>query len=272
MKRERAAAEADGRGDRDDAAPGPAATKRRRLVSGADVGLPRYATLVEEVDDVEEVHTVLVRFPCFDYFRNVHLCEGRSVAPPKAATAVVGRKSPTSAAAGRWDSVAGSSSGGTVLATSQPPKPAPESAFVPGAVSFVADTLETDTPVLLVNAGTPRKMRFTGQWCEVAGNGVAASNRAILHVAPKPGTDAGGGTDSSTGVDALRPATEDGGVGASPSQGSAGTSQPIPSLFPHAVSGVTADEKRHQQAELRKGWVYDRIDVPSAVLVMHRAS
>lgn len=49
-----------------------------RIVKGAEVGLPNIAEVVLEEDVVEVKGTealVLVRFPCFDFFENVSLCE-----------------------------------------------------------------------------------------------------------------------------------------------------------------------------------------------------
>lgn len=43
------------------------------------------------------------------------------------------------------------------------------------------------------------------------------------------------------------------------------------SLLTHVEGGVTADDARVRKARrLEREWRYDRIDVPSAVLVLHR--
>ncbi|KAG5501450.1 hypothetical protein JKF63_03279 [Porcisia hertigi] len=247
------------------------AHERRRLVKGADVGLPFHASVIEEVCVVEEVHTVLVRFPCFDFFRHVRLCEGT--------------RDPLSSVYGDVKSsatLANDLSDTVVDDRAHPPTSsccAADAVFVPEAAFFIPGTLETDTPQLLLNSGTPHEMRFEGQWAEVAGEGACITNRAIVHVSanarevaaspgarhlqPLPTASAAAKPSELAGL-----TTE--ALPASSSPATAASAIPVASLLTHTFAGVTADEERRLRAEQQKGWTYDRIDVPSAVLVMHR--
>ncbi|CAM45384.1 conserved hypothetical protein [Leishmania braziliensis MHOM/BR/75/M2904] len=247
--------------------------KRRRLVKGSEVGLPLHASVIEETCEVEEVHTVLVRFPCFDFFRHVRVCERtRDPRPVKSSDAVKGSAIP----ARELPDVVISDGGAPPITSSHG---VAEAAFTPEAALFIPGTLETDTPQLLLNAGTPCEMRFEGQWTEVIGEGASITNRAIVHVSSKTtGTavpPAALPLSSSAVVSDAAKSPEPAclnveSLPASSSQATTTPAQPIASLLTHTLAGVTADEERRQRAEQRKGWTYDRIDVPSAVLVMHR--
>ncbi|KAK7198094.1 hypothetical protein NESM_000765600 [Novymonas esmeraldas] len=244
----------------------PAATttathRKQRLVSGGSVGLPRHPVVLVEEVMVEELHTVLVRIPCFDFFRHVRLCERTGAPQPvEVEEAVGGVSPPTLPGSGGQHSRAGS-------------------AFAPDAAVFERGTLETDTPRLVLNGGTPNEMHFEGRWCEVAGDGVPIANRAILHlcldttVAPATSSEVRPSSATRLGGDALStqepPEANTTSTAAPPSSTTLST-PPIASLLTHTAVGVTADEERHRRAEQQKGWTYDRIDVPSAVLVMHR--
>ncbi|KAG5499248.1 hypothetical protein JIQ42_04061 [Leishmania sp. Namibia] len=246
--------------------------KRRRLVKGAEVGLPLHASVIEETCAVEEVHTVLVRFPCFDFFRHVRVCE--RARDPRPATCDSSVKASASPATELPD---------TISCDGAPPltllHDAANTTFAPEAALFVPGTLETDTPLLLLNAGTPQEMLFEGHWSEVAGEGVSITNRAVVHVSPKTAgaavPSAALPSSSSSIVRSVAKSPELAcrtaeSLPASSSQATATSALPIASLLTHTLAGVTADEDRRQRAEQLKGWAYDRIDVPSGVLVMHR--
>ncbi|KAG5475333.1 hypothetical protein LSCM1_03446 [Leishmania martiniquensis] len=244
--------------------------KRRRLAKGAEVGLPLHASVIEETWEAEEAHAVLVRFPCFDFFSHVCVCE-RDRRPAAFDSAIENSPSPTS---GLPD---------IILCDDAPPLSSSHdtasAVFAPEAALFMPGTLETDTPRLLLNAGTPQEMLFEGHWSEVAGEGVAITNRAVVHVSPKT---AGAASPSTAPPPNSSPIVRDvatlpntacrtaESVPASLSQATAAQMPAIPSLLTHTQAGVTADENRRQREEQRKGWTYDRIDVPSGVLVMHR--
>lgn len=187
---------------------------RRRTVLGKDCGFPTHPTLVEEVEEVIEMETILLRFPCFDFFRNVHMCE-------------------TTEGSAR---------------------------FAPEALAFVSHTLATSTPVVVLNGGSSNEMVFEGQWCDVVGDGLATTNRAVVHLCAE--ADAAPSSPMQETFAAAAPS--------SLPDSSSATSPPVASLLPHATTGVTADEERRARTEQLKGWVYDRIDVPCAVLVMQR--
>lgn len=248
------------------------AHKPRRLVKGADVGLPLHASVIEETCEVEETHTVLVRFPCFDFFRHVRVCE--RARDPQPATSDDAAKASASLATALSD---------TAFRSGAPPVTSThdtaEAAFAPEAAVFIPGTLETDTPRLLLNGGTPHEMLFEGQWTEVAGEGVSVTNRAVVHVSAKtagipvppaapPLNSSSIVSDAAASPELARTTVES--FPASSSQATATSAPPIASLLTHTLAGVTADEERRQRAEQQKGWTYDRVDVPSAVLVMHR--
>ncbi|GET89747.1 hypothetical protein, conserved [Leishmania tarentolae] len=248
------------------------AHQRRRLVKGADVGLPLHASVVEETCELEETHTVLVRMPCYDFFRHVRLCE--CPRDPKRAP---------SDDASKTSAILASALPHTVYDSETPPvastQDADSAAFAPAAAVFIHGTLETDAPRLVLNSGTPREMLFEGRWTEVAGEGVSVTNRAVVHISAKaegvavsstasPLNSSSTTNDASKSAELLCPTTKS--FPALSSQATVTSALPIASLLTHTFAGVTADEERRQRAEQQKGWSYDRVDVPSAVLVMHR--
>ncbi|KPA80917.1 hypothetical protein ABB37_04317 [Leptomonas pyrrhocoris] len=212
----------------------PPGCKRRR-VNGNEHGLPDHASVVEEIEEVHEYQTILLRFPCFDFFRNVHLCEMAG------------------------DDLGKPASSSTALAAPET-RTRGEAKFAPEALQFLTHTLDTDTPIAVLNRGAASEMVFEGQWCEVSGDGTAVTNRAVVHLA----SEAAGPLTQTSEVPSA--------VAASSSSASSAreTSSAVASLLPHAVAGVTADEERRARTEQLQGWVYDRVDVPSAVLVMQR--
>ncbi|CAG9576701.1 conserved hypothetical protein [Leishmania major strain Friedlin] len=246
--------------------------KPRRLLKGADVGLPLHESVIEETCEVEETHAVLVRFPCFDFFRHVRVCERTRDLQP--ATSDDAAKASASLASALSD---------TTFRSGAPPVTSTHDtadvAFAPEAAVFIPGTLETDAPRLLLNGGTPHEMLFEGQWTEVTGEGVSVTNRAVVHLSAKtagiavspaalPLNTSPIMSDAAKSPELARAAAES--FPASASQATATPALPIASLLTHTLAGVTADEERRQRAEQQKGWTYDRIDVPSAVLVMHR--
>ncbi|KPI87696.1 hypothetical protein ABL78_3234 [Leptomonas seymouri] len=210
---------------------------QRRIVSGREHGFPNHTSVIEEIEDVYEYQTILLRFPCFDFFRNVHLCEVAS------------------------DNLDESSSTHAAPASSSS-RARREMSFAPEALQFLPNTLETDAPIAVLNRGTASEMIFEGQWCEAVGDGTAVSNRAVVHLTSETAEPSAQTSDmpSSAAVS----------VSASSASPVLETPSPVASLLPHAVAGVTADEERYARTEQLRGWVYDRVDVPSAVLVMQR--
>ncbi|CCW60979.1 unnamed protein product [Phytomonas sp. EM1] len=101
--------------------------------------------LLETIETIEEEEYILLRFPCFDFFRNVHLCEQR----------VGGEPSPS----------------GVV--------------FNAEGVSFSAEfppSRSVESPLVFLNAGTPTAMGFRGSWEELAEREGGQTNRVILHL------------------------------------------------------------------------------------------
>lgn len=186
--------------------------------------------VVEEVVEEEEETYVLVRFPCFDYFTNVHLCEegsdSQGTAPPD------------------WNGHF-----------------RPEDTF-----HFLPGTMSTAHPHLVVNPGHGDcEMAFRGIWDdkETLADSSTLTNRAVLKLGLAPqrhragkaraaadalGTGAAQQSSlgvSSASVQSLMPHAEDG-------------------LTADEVRARTLAEDR------AISWQYDGIIVPSAVLVMHR--
>lgn len=222
---------------------GPSPSLRRRTVRGHDHGFPHLPTVVEETEEVIEDVTILLRFPCFDFFRHVQLCEARDGHRRDAATTAT---EPPTAVITKAD---------TIL------RQAKSTRFAPEALRFAAGTLNTDAPVAVLNGGTAHEMVFEGQWCEVCGDGTAVTNRAVVHLQNASATASA--THRSSSASTLDAAVRQ----PSPAE----LTLPVASLLPHTVAGVTADEERRARAEDQHRWSYDRVDVPSAVLVMHRA-
>lgn len=244
----------------------PTPPRKRRTVSGKEHGFLTHASVVEEIDEVHEYHTILLRFPCFDFFRHVHLCETSRPAvaehaedlAPRAATAAASTHAPSvnKTAASATDTIPETPS------SSLSPHGAVR--FAPEALQFVPHTLATDRPVAVLNEGTTNVMVFEGQWSEVVGDGTAVTNRAVVHLASEEAVVAQTGRPP-TPSSSLMPAP----ASRSPAAAASAPS-PVASLLPHADAGVTADEERRTRTEQLRGWVYDRVDVPSAVLVMQR--
>lgn len=190
--------------------------KRARPGVGVDAEPAKPAVkYTEEIVTVEEQSSILVRFPCFDFFRNVHICEGMAADPP----------SPEA-------------QGEDVQASSL--------VFRPEALVFVPGTIDTDRPLAVLNAGLSSEMHFAGHWEECTGrNGLPEyTNRAIVHLHL---------------ADDKSRAEKDAAVIA-----------PVPSIFASPETGLSADEQRaKKEQEAQQEWVYDSIDVPTAVLVMH---
>lgn len=104
---------------------------------------------VEEYETLEEVQYILLRFPSFDFFRNVHLCESPA----------------TSEAAHAGDGVPSMRR------------------FRPDAVYIDPESIATGTPLVVINPGAGNEMIFRGQWDEVIGTGCPYTNRAVVHLA-----------------------------------------------------------------------------------------
>ncbi|EPY18288.1 hypothetical protein STCU_10074 [Strigomonas culicis] len=115
---------------------------------GAPIAGAKRSRVTEDVyeeieENVEVVRSVLVRFPNFDFFHHVGLCE----------------EEPS-------ESEGNTTSNGV---------------FRPDAFSVDANSLATEHPVVVLNKGTEREMHFRGHWSEVdAARHV--TNRAVVHV------------------------------------------------------------------------------------------
>lgn len=200
--------------------PQPIAPPREKSkTSGAKRGREEEKDEYEEIyEDVEVVRSVLIRFPCFDFFSHVGLCEEEQRAAEGGDTA------------------------------SDP-------IFRPDAVIIDKQSLTTEHPVLVLNKGTEKEMRFRGYWSDVD-TMQHVTNRAVLcmkkHEAQEGDTvDATkSGDTQSTPNSSISPLT-------------------TASLFAHTEVGITSDDARLMR-ENKQSWYYDRIEVPCATLVMER--
>jgi hypothetical protein len=239
----------------------------QRTLSGKEHGFPTHPYVVEEMEEVTEYQTILLRFPCFDFFRHVHLCETtigeEEEVQGGGSSPQLPHPSPELSEGGAAEVQPGPKPSAKVWSG---PRTGHESRFAPQALQFVPNTLATDTPVAVLNGGTANEMIFEGQWCEVAGDGTAVTNRAVLHLSPEKTTRPAQRMSEVPNTE--RPSPPSASFAASPVAPT--TSIPVASLLPHAAVGVTADEERRARTEDLKGWVYDRVDVPTAVLVMRR--
>lgn len=223
-------------------------------------------TTVEEEEEVSEY--VLVRFPCFDFFSDVHLCE-REVEeePPSLDTEPPPRKTRER----RNLSSSSSSSPPPVSKAEGPRRERPLARrFCPEeTLRFSPGTLLTSHPHLVVNGShADGEMLFRGVWESATSVSGAYTNRAILKVSPTNSAlspfsiskEAVSAQPDRTPGERAVTSAEDGAQGA------------VQSLLPHAEDGVTADEKREwkEKGNAAQAWQYDEIMVPSAVLVMHR--
>lgn len=140
--------------------------------------------------------------------------------------------------------------------------------FAPWALWFVPGTLETAQPVAVLNMGTQQEQVFVGKWTDVIGSRNCLTNRAVVHVSPCL-------TNSSDSLKPLETPLSNNGDSISIGSGtetlvSMKQKATVPSLLDHTGFGVTADEERDRQIQLREGWTYDNIYVPAAVLIMER--
>ncbi|CCW71092.1 unnamed protein product [Phytomonas sp. Hart1] len=124
-----------------------------------------FPPLVESIETVEAVEHILLRFPCFDYFRNVHVCERPSEGGPAS----------------------------------------PEAIFHPGGVQFDEESPPergVAHPLVFLNPGSPSRMVFRGSWEETLPEGEGGrTNRVILHLTPRgrrDGDEAGESKDGET--------------------------------------------------------------------------
>lgn len=105
----------------------------------------RESEAYEEIyEDIETVRSVLVRFPCFDFFNHVGLCE---------------------------ETVNGTESEGS----------SPRTVFRPEAVHIDKNSLTTEHPTMVLNKGTEKEMHFRGCWSEIDTTR-HITNRAILRI------------------------------------------------------------------------------------------
>lgn len=237
---------------------------RRRTVSGPAHGFPGHPTVIEEVVDVPEDVTILLRFPCFDFFHHVKVCETAEGNSAEATTQTstssqteTQSKTDNLSRLARTNTTTSSSSGSS------------STRFAPEALRFKTNTLDTDRPVAVLNGGTANEMIFEGRWCEVCGDGAAVTNRAVVHL--RPPSAAASATASTAAAGTVPPSSINaGGAGAAVAPSVHDSAPSVASLFTHVADGVTADEERRLRAAEQQGWTYDRVDVPSAVLVMHR--
>lgn len=199
------------------------------------------ASLVEEIVTVEETRSILVRFPCLDFFRDAHMCE---VATPQSGDSTSSREGEGQTAA----------------------------QFFPDALTFKPGTLETSRPVVLLRTAELGEVEFEGSWQDSAETTLFTaplSNRVVVQLCEKGddraaknhhhkshhrGDGAGTGSESRFGDDTTRTAP---GV-------------EVASLLKHPSVGITADEARRRQKAHSASWAYSRIDVPCATLVLRR--
>ncbi|RNE99805.1 hypothetical protein TraAM80_07997 [Trypanosoma rangeli] len=207
---------------------------RQRLTDDA-------TSFVEEVETVEETHTVLVRLPCLDFFRDAHICE--EAAPHD-----------TASAADEWDE------------RGRPRLSA-------GGLMFRNNTLETAHPIVVIRTQAYGEMEFEGSWSESHEGNVfetPSSNRVVVQLCERNDesttkgnysmiNDMGGGVK---GVVSEQRSAAD--------TGAPSTGVEVASLLKHPSVGITADEARGRQKARNASWCYDRIDVPCATLVLRR--
>ncbi|ESL11363.1 hypothetical protein TRSC58_00888 [Trypanosoma rangeli SC58] len=207
---------------------------RRRLTDDA-------TSFVEEVETVEETHTVLVRLPCLDFFRDAHICEEATPLGTAAAADEGGER------------------GGPQLSA--------------GGLMFRKDTLETAHPIVVIRTQAYGEMEFEGSWSESHERSVfdaPSSNRVVVQLCERNEESTAKGNHSMINdmggsvkgaVSEQRSAADTGALS---------TGVEVASLLKHPSVGITADEARGRQKARNASWGYDRIDVPCATLVLRR--
>ncbi|KAH9593050.1 hypothetical protein LSM04_006995 [Trypanosoma melophagium] len=212
-------------------------------------------TLIEEIATVEEKHSILVRFPCLDFFRDAHLCE------------VTVDSKETEGGNGNNDTNNKNSEGEENTNDNGNKKENETRYFSPDAVTFKEGTLETDHPIVLVHTQHYGTMEFEGTWCDVHGPQVSPaplSNRIVVHLCKKSSEQAviargsiSGESNSNESHHTVDVNSVEAGV-------------EVASLLKHPSVGVTADEARRWEVARNASWAYSRIDVPCATLVLRR--
>ncbi|CBH17053.1 hypothetical protein, conserved [Trypanosoma brucei gambiense DAL972] len=197
-------------------------------------------SFVEEILTVEEKRTILLRFPCLDFFRNAHICETLC------------------------NSAQDASKGGTS---------GMETKFAPEALRFDADTLETPHPIVRLRTREFGELVFEGTWCQVSeinGGRGSMSNRVVVHLCERSDEQSSGEVDKAVsgdnvGINRSNKSPLLSGSGSNSLSGSG-----VASLLKHSSVGVTADDARGQRRAQNALWFYNRIDVPCGTLVLAR--
>lgn len=148
---------------------------------------------VEEIVEKVEDSVILLRFPCFDFFRNTHICEARPsdrgvVSSTTTGSAEGDGAAPLSSASSKCSplSEVGQPSSSTISSAE----------FVFDATLLQVDpssSLKESHPILVLNKGTDQEMRFVGSWEESEGtmHGALGSgvNRAVIMLRQHRGED-----------------------------------------------------------------------------------
>lgn len=261
--------------------------------------------VVEEIVEKVNESVILLRFPCFDFFRNTHICESSMY------------KSSISSSPKTSSEVAGD--------TSSTPT---EYVFDPTLVQVdPASSLDAPHPILILNKGTDNEMKFVGSWLEseysMRGTHGSGVNRAVIllrqhcgskeemsvkklprletiqnpsevpsslslseerknqekvsgpflrssPLAVEGNADGPIGSSSDAFTSSLRNELEDSKRESTfPSPTSPRAAVEVASIFSHDPVGITADEVRENRAKVLHTVYTKSIYVPSAVLVLH---
>lgn len=254
--------------------------------------------VVEEIVEKVEDSVILIRFPCFDFFRNTHICESRlrpSGIPPSDPSGSDG--------AHGYDFI-----------------------FDPTLLQVdSSSSLDAPHPILVLNKGTDKEVKFVGSWEEseysMKGANSHGVNRAVILLGqhreveeesqnnkiPKyelgqsrtekieSNSPNGEGktidkalvpASSSTFSSAISPSSLSSpfslskhndkdskkGSTAQPASSSYRGGMEVASLFSHAEAGLTADEARENKAKVIDTVYVKDIFVPSSILVLHPLS
>lgn len=118
--------------------------------------------IVEEIVEKVDESVILLRFPCFDFFRNTHICESSIFE----------------------SSIASSSQKSSKVSGDTSSSPT-EYVFDPTLIEVdPTSSLDASNPILILNKGTDNEMKFVGSWleseCTMRGTHGSGVNRAVV--------------------------------------------------------------------------------------------
>ncbi|ORC91686.1 uncharacterized protein TM35_000052820 [Trypanosoma theileri] len=225
--------------------------------------------LIEEIVTVEETHSILVRFPCLDFFRDARLCEVTVGSKEAEGDNSNHDKNNENNKNSEGDENTSVNNNNNNINNNNRNNGNETKYFSPDAVTFKDGTLETDHPIVLVHTQHYGIMEFEGTWCDVhvpQTSTTPLSNRVVVQLCEKSSEQALLDGISTNGESQMKESQHGTVVDAK----SVGAGVEVASLLKHPSVGVTADDARGLQAARNASWAYGRIDVPCATLVLHR--